>query len=53
MSIPREASRDTSKGICISVTPDLCRIPMGKSMSPIPPGRQTVTGVGIATKSQY
>ncbi|APX11588.1 DUF4150 domain-containing protein [Tateyamaria omphalii] len=36
MSIPREGSRDTGSGIIISVTPDVCRTPVGSSMPPIP-----------------
>jgi len=36
MSIPREASRDTGKGIIISLTPDVCKTPVGSSMVAIP-----------------
>ncbi|MBC9248361.1 DUF4150 domain-containing protein [Paracoccus sp. 11-3] len=36
MSIPREGSRDTAKGLIISVTPDVCRTPVGSSTPAIP-----------------
>lgn len=36
MSIPREGSRDTGEGIIVSVTPDVCKTPVGNSMVPIP-----------------
>ncbi|MFS4438715.1 DUF4150 domain-containing protein [Paracoccaceae bacterium GXU_MW_L88] len=36
MSIPREGSRDTGKGIIISLTPDVCRTPVGNSTPAIP-----------------
>ncbi len=36
MSIPREGSRDTGDGIIVSVTPDVCKTPVGSSMVPVP-----------------
>ena len=36
MSIPREGSRDTSVGIIVSITPDVCKTPVGSSLVPIP-----------------
>ncbi|SOC21958.1 uncharacterized protein DUF4150 [Rhodobacter sp. JA431] len=36
MSIPREGSRDTSEGIIVSCTPDVCKTPVGSSLVPIP-----------------
>lgn len=36
MSIPKEGSRDTGEGIIISLTPDICKTPVGSSTPPIP-----------------
>ncbi|MEJ6392365.1 DUF4150 domain-containing protein [Gymnodinialimonas sp. 2305UL16-5] len=36
MSGPNEGSRDTGKGLIVSVTPDVCKTPVGSSMPPIP-----------------
>lgn len=36
MSIPREGSRDISNGIIVSVTPDVCKTPVGSSLVPVP-----------------
>ncbi|WP_406720544.1 DUF4150 domain-containing protein [Thioclava litoralis] len=34
--IPKEGSRDTSEGLIVSCTPDVCKTPVGSSMVPIP-----------------
>ncbi|MEM7210646.1 MAG: DUF4150 domain-containing protein [Pseudomonadota bacterium] len=36
MSIPKEGSRDIGDGIIVSVTPDVCKTPVGSSTPPIP-----------------
>lgn len=36
MSLPREGSRDTSEGIIVSLTPDVCKTPVGSALVPIP-----------------
>lgn len=36
MSTPREGSRDIGDGIIVSVTPDVCKTPVGSSLVPIP-----------------
>lgn len=36
MSIPHEGSRDTGEGIIVSVTPDVCKTPVGSSLVPVP-----------------
>ncbi len=36
MSIPRAGSRDISKGLIVSLTPDVCKTPVGSSMVPVP-----------------
>lgn len=36
MSLPREGSRDTDEGIIVSLTPDVCKTPVGNAMPPIP-----------------
>ena len=36
MSVPKEGSRDIGDGIIISVTPDVCKTPVGSSTPPIP-----------------
>lgn len=36
MSTPHEGSRDVGDGIIVSVTPDVCKTPVGSSMVPIP-----------------
>ncbi len=42
MSIPREGSRDTGQGIIISLSPDVCKTPVGSALVPIP---YTITAV--------
>lgn len=36
MSIPKEGSRDIGDGIIVSLTPDICKTPVGSSTPPIP-----------------
>lgn len=36
MSMPKEGSRDTARGIIISLTPDVCLTPVGASTVPVP-----------------
>ena len=36
MGQAKEGSRDTSEGIIVSVTPDVCKTPVGSSLVPIP-----------------
>ena len=36
MSVPKEGSRDIGEGIIVSLTPDVCKTPVGSSMVPIP-----------------
>jgi len=36
MNTPCEGSRDISDGIIVSITPDVCKTPVGSSMVPIP-----------------
>jgi hypothetical protein len=36
MSIPREGSRDTGQGIIVSLSPDVCKTPVGSALVPIP-----------------
>jgi hypothetical protein len=42
MSIPREGSRDTGQGIIISLSPDVCKTPVGSALVPIP---YTITAI--------
>ena len=44
MSIPREGSRDTGQGIIVSVTPDVCKTPVGSALVPIPYSITAVQG---------
>ncbi|WP_083467669.1 PAAR-like domain-containing protein [Methylobacterium tarhaniae] len=36
MSLPREGARETSRGIVVSLTPDVCLTPQGAAMVPVP-----------------
>lgn len=36
MAPPKEGSRDIGDGIIVSVTPDVCKTPVGSSLPPIP-----------------
>lgn len=36
MSTPCEGSRDIGEGIIVSITPDVCKTPVGSSMVPVP-----------------
>lgn len=44
MTRHREGSRDTGDGIIISVTPDVCKTPVGSSVVPIPYSITAVQG---------
>ena len=44
MASRREGSRDTGKGIIVSVTPDVCKTPVGSSVVPIPYSITAVQG---------
>lgn len=36
MATPKEGSRDTGDGLIVSLTPDVCKTPVGSSMVPVP-----------------
>ena len=44
MASPKEGSRDTGEGMVVSLTPDVCKTPVGSSMVPIPYSITAVQG---------
>jgi hypothetical protein len=49
MSRPREGSRDTGKGIIVSIVPDVCKTPMGSALVPVPYSITSVQGDDAGT----